>query len=144
MQDNASNVIPARAEFSAQQAELAGRVARNTPAPGLNETCVPGLALIRADAPSEPLPSVYHPSLCLVVQGRPRALLGAQVFVYDPLNYPVVSMPLPITGQTLEAPAQPPSLCLRIDIPPGVAADLFAPLPAVVLHPDPATPALSP
>src|SRR3546814_16288148 len=45
MQDNASNVIPARSEFSAQQAELAGRVARNTPAPGLNETCVPGLAL---------------------------------------------------------------------------------------------------
>src|SRR3546814_2791075 len=76
MQDNASNVIPARAEFSAQQAELAGRVARNTPAPGLNDTCVPGLALIRADAPSEPLPSVYHPSLCVVVQGRKRALLG--------------------------------------------------------------------
>src|SRR3546814_6242504 len=106
MQDNASNVIPARAEFSAQQAELAGRVARNTPAPGLNETCVPGLALIRADAPSEPLPSVYHPSLCVVVQGRKRALLGDGVFVYDPLNYLVVSMTLPITGQIIEATAQ--------------------------------------
>src|SRR3546814_3666314 len=94
MQDNASNVIPARAEFSAQQAELAGRVARNTPAPGLNDTCVPGLALIRADAPSEPLPSAYHPSLCVVVQGRKRALLGDEVFVYDPLNYLVVSMTL--------------------------------------------------
>src|SRR3546814_878788 len=123
MQDNASNVIPARAEFSAQQAELAGRVARNTPAPGLNETCVPGLALIRADAPSEPLPSVYHPSLCVVVQGRKRALLGDGVFVYDPLNYLVVSMTLPITGQIIEATAQQPYLCLRIDIDPGVVAE---------------------
>src|SRR3546814_16303403 len=109
MQDNASNVIPARAEFSAQQAELAGRVARNTPAPGLNETCVPGLALIRADAPSEPLPSVYHPSLCVVVQGRNRALPGAGVFASDPPTYLVVPMPFPITAQLPHAPASHPT-----------------------------------
>src|SRR3546814_15803074 len=108
MQDNASNVIPARAEFSAQQAELAGRVARNTPAPGHNDTCVPGLALIRADAPSEPLPSVYPPSLCVVVQGRHRALLGDEVFVYDPLYYLAVPQPLPITGPIIEATAPQP------------------------------------
>src|SRR3546814_12009425 len=93
MQDNASNVIPARAEFSAQQAELAGRVARNTPAPGLNDPCVPGLALIRADAPSDPLPPVYHPSLCVVVQGPKRALRGDAVFVSSPLTYLLVAMP---------------------------------------------------
>src|SRR3546814_15502250 len=133
MQDNASNVIPARAEFSAQQAELAGRVARNTPAPGLNDTCVPGLALIRADAPSEPLPSVYHPSLCVVVQGRKRALLGDEVFVYDPLNDPVVSMTLLIPGQNIVAPAQQPYLSLRLDIDPGVFADLLSHLPAAAL-----------
>src|SRR3546814_20918873 len=90
MQDNASNVIPARAEFSAQQAELAGRVARNTPAPGLNETCVPGLALIRADAPSETLPSVYHPSLSVVVQGPTPAPLGGRAVVYTHRHYTVV------------------------------------------------------
>lgn len=142
MQDNASNVIPARAEFSAQQAELAGRVARNTPTPGLNDTCVPGLALIRADAPSEPLPSVYHPSLCVVVQGRKRALLGDEVFVYDPLNYLVVSMTLPITGQIIEATPQHPYLCLRIDIDPGVVAELLAQLPAAEPAPEPASRAL--
>src|SRR5687768_16531603 len=80
MHDKASNVIPARGDFSAQQGELADRVARNTPAPGLNDTRVPGLSLIRATAPSQPLPSVYHPSLCIVVQGRKRALLGDEVF----------------------------------------------------------------
>src|SRR3546814_12452417 len=105
MQDNASNVIPARAEFSAQQAELAGRVARNTPAPGLNETCVPGLALSRADTPPEPLTSVYHPRLCVVVQGRKRAMLGAGVFVSDPLHYLHSSMTFPIPGTIIATTA---------------------------------------
>jgi AraC-like DNA-binding protein len=142
MQDNASNVIPARAELSARQAELADRIARNTPAPGVTRSRVPGLALIRADAPSEPLLSVYHPSLCVVVQGRKRALLGDEVFVYDPLNYLVVSMTLPITGQIIEATPRHPYLCLRIDIDPGVVAELVALLPAAGPATGPATRAL--
>jgi AraC-like DNA-binding protein len=129
MNDKVSNVIPARAEFSAQQAELADRVARNTPREGLNETCVPGLALLRATAPSQPLPSVYHPSLCVVVQGRKRALLGEEVFIYDPLNYLVVSMTLPVTGQIIDASPQQPYLCLRIDIDPAQVVQLLAQLP---------------
>lgn len=125
----ASNVIAARAELSAQQAELADRVARNTRGDGLNETPVPGLALIRASAPSQPLPSVYHPSLCVVVQGRKRALLGDEVFVYDPLHYLVVSMTLPVTGQIIDATPQQPYLCLRVDIDPRLVTELLAQLP---------------
>jgi AraC-like DNA-binding protein len=129
MSNSVSNVIPARTELSAQQAELADRVARNTPADGLNGTHVPGLALIRATAPSQPLPSVYHPSLCVVVQGRKRALLGEEVFVYDPLHYLVVSMTLPITGQIIDATPQQPYLCLRVDIDPRLVTELLAQLP---------------
>lgn len=125
----ASNVIAARAELSAQQAELADRVARNTRCEGLNETPVPGLALIRASEPSQPLPSVYHPSLCVVVQGRKRALLGDEVFVYDPLHYLVVSMTLPVTGQIIDASPQQPYLCLRVDIDPHLVTELLAQLP---------------
>jgi AraC-like DNA-binding protein len=129
MKDNASNVVAARPEFSAQQAELADRVARNAPAPGPSRTVVPGLALIRADAPSEPLPTVYHPSLCVVVQGRKRALLGDEAYVYDPLHYLVVSMTLPMTGQIIEATPARPYLCLRIDIDPRLVAELSTQLP---------------
>lgn len=117
MNDKASNVIAARPELSAQQAELADRVARNTRQEGLNPTVVPGLSLIRATAASQPLPSVYHPSLCVVVQGRKRALLGDEVYVYDPLHYLVVSMTLPVTGQILDAtPAQPYCACASTSI----------------------------
>src|SRR3546814_13913198 len=51
-------------------------------------------------------------------------------------------MTLPITGQIIEATAQQPYLCLRIDIDPGVVADLLAQLPAAVLPPEPASRAL--
>ena len=129
MNDKASNVIAARPDLSAQQAELADRVARNTAADGLSDTCVPGLSLIRATAPSQPLPSVYHPSLCVVVQGRKRALLGDEVFVYDPLHYLVVSMTLPVTGQIIDATPQQPYLCLRIDIDPHLVTEQLAQLP---------------
>jgi hypothetical protein len=128
MNDAVSTVIPARADLSAQQAELADRVARNTPQPGLNETRVPGLALIRANEPSQPLPSVYHPCLCVVVQGRKRALLGDEVYVYDPLHYLVVSMTLPVTGQIIDATRAQPYLCLRIEIDPRLIAELLAQL----------------
>lgn len=128
MNDKPSNVIAARPELSAQQAELADRVARNTRQEGLNDTSVPGLSLIRATAPSQPLPSVYHPSLCVVVQGRKRALLGDEVYVYDPLHYLVVSMTLPVTGQILDATPAQPYLCLRVDIDPLLVNELLTQL----------------
>ena len=116
MNANASNVIAAPHGMEAQQAELADRIARNIPGDGLHDSAVPGLGLIRASEPSQPLPSVYHPSLCVVVQGSKRALLGEEVFHYDALNYLVVSMSLPITGQIHEATPQAPYQCLRLDI----------------------------
>ncbi len=133
-----SNVIAARPELSAQQAELADRVARNAHAEGLNATAIPGLSLMRASAPSQPLPAVYHPCLCVVVQGRKRALLGAEAYVYDPLHYLVVSMTLPLTGQILDATPAHPYLCLRIDIEPHLVGELLAQLPPA---PTPAAPA---
>lgn len=133
MKDNASNVVAARPELSAQQAELADRVARNAPVSGLSGTRVPGLTLIRADAPSQPLPTVYHPCLCVVVQGRKRALLGHETYVYDPLHYLVVSMTLPMTGQIIEATPARPYLCLRIDIDPRLVVELSTQLPSTQL-----------
>lgn len=126
MNDKASNVVSARPGLEAQQAELADRIARYVPGDGLHDTEIPGLALIRASEPSQPLPTVYHAGLCVVVQGRKRALLGDEVYAYDPLNYLVVSMTLPMTGQIVEASPEVPYLCLRIDIDPALIGELLA------------------
>jgi AraC-like DNA-binding protein len=62
------------------------------------------------------MPSVYQPSLAFVVQGRKRALLNDEVFLYDALNYLVVSVTLPAVGQVLEASPERPYLCLRLKL----------------------------
>ncbi len=72
--------------------------------------------MIRANSPSMPTPSVYEPSLCIVVQGRKRAVLGEDVYYYDALNYLTVSVTLPAIGHILEATPEKPYLCLRLEL----------------------------
>lgn len=99
-----------------QQAELAALVTRLTPEEGLHESAIRGLTVIRANSPSIPTPALYDPSLCIVVQGRKRAMLGDEVYYYDALNYLTVSVTLPAIGHVLEATEQRPYLCLRLEL----------------------------
>lgn len=99
-----------------QQAELAALVTRLTPHEGLYQSAIPSLTVIRSDSPTMPTPSVYEPSLCIVVQGRKRALLGDDVYYYDALNYLTVSVTLPAIGHVLEATPERPYLCLRLEL----------------------------
>lgn len=124
MSARASNVIATRIGLDAQQAELADRIARITPGDGVHRCGVPGVAMIRFSSPSQPLPAVYEPSLCVVVQGRKQAQLADETYTYDPLHYLVVSMTLPVLGQVIEATPERPYLCLRIDMNPGLCNEL--------------------
>lgn len=103
-------------DLASLQQELATRVSQFARGDGVHETHIPGVAAIRASEPSQPLSSVYEPGLCIVVQGRKHARLCNETYVYDPLNYLVVSVTLPIVGQIIEASAERPYLCLRIDV----------------------------
>jgi AraC-like DNA-binding protein len=98
------------------QRELTVRVGALTPIDGMHDTRIDGLAMMRASEPSQPLPSVYEPCLCVVVQGRKQAQLKDETYVYDPLNYLVVSVTLPVIAQIVEASTERPYLCLRINI----------------------------
>ncbi|HEY6943374.1 AraC family transcriptional regulator [Dokdonella sp.] len=128
MNDKPSSVVEALSGIEAQQAELAHRIARNAGGDGVRDTAIAGLSLIRASSPSQPIPCVYHPSLCVVVQGRKRALLGDEIYVYDPLNYLVVSMSIPLVSQIIEATPAQPYLCLRIDVEPKLVNELLVQL----------------
>ena len=99
-----------------RQQELSARVARLAPFDGTHQSALPWLALIRASAPTVCMPTVYQPCLAIVVQGRKRAVLNGEVFHYDALNYLVVSVTLPAMGQVLEASAERPYLCLRLNL----------------------------
>ncbi len=114
----------------ARQAELAARAQSLTKSEGFNATIVPSVGLYRASSTTSSFPAVYEPGLCVVLQGRKCASLGRELYIYDPLNYLVVSVTLPIASQILEATPERPYLCLRISIDITTIAELLAQLPA--------------
>lgn len=107
------------------QSHLAARLLRYAPTHGLHTTPIAGVTVARSNSPSRPLPAVYEPSLCIVVQGRKRAIVGKDVYVYDPLNYLVVSVTLPARSHIVQASPDEPYLCLRIGMDVAVIGELL-------------------
>lgn len=132
MPDNDSSVIRGERLGDARQVELADRIARLVPEEGVHPTAYGPLSLIRSNEPRPCLPAVYEPSLCVVVQGYKRAVVGEEVFNYDPLNYLVVSVTLPVVGQIVEATPDRPYLCLRLDVDPREVGRLMLEMDAGV------------
>jgi AraC-like DNA-binding protein len=109
---------------------------RHAPADGLHGCAVPGLQLIRASAPAQPLPALYEPGLVLVLQGRKQATLGTEVLHYDPLHCLLVAMTLLPVGQVTEATPERPYLCLRLLCSPQMLADLLIEVGPGTSNPD--------
>ena len=107
-------------------AELADRIARSTSDDGIHPTAFAPLSLVRISAPTECMPAVYEPRLAIVAQGSKVATLAGQTYHYNPLNYLVVSVTLPVFGQVVEATPEEPYLCFRLDIDPQEVASLLA------------------
>jgi AraC-like DNA-binding protein len=127
---------PTPHDFSEQRSELAELATQAAPADGVHRSTIPSLTVVRASAPSQPLSSLYEPSLCIVVQGRKRAILADEVYAYDPLNYLVVSVTLPVKGQIIEATPECPYLCMRIGLDMKLIGELLLQLgPTAVASP---------
>jgi AraC-like DNA-binding protein len=91
----------------------------------MHATAIPRLFLMRASQPSESLPTVYEPAVCIVGQGRKQVMLADEVYFYDPEQYLVVAVDLPVSGQVIEATPAEPYLCLRLDLDPGQLSALM-------------------
>lgn len=113
-------------ELAARQLELASLIKRKTPSEGMHDTLIEGLSLAYTAAPSLPMPTLYRPCLCIIAQGRKEIRLGAEQYFYDPLNYLVASVTLPVTGQVVEATPEVPYLSLKLDIDPAMISSLLA------------------
>lgn len=105
--------------------QLANIIARHVPRAGLFGTAVPHVSLIRADEPSTPTPAVYEASLCLIAQGSKRVSIGERSVIYDAAHYLIVSVDLPLVGDVIDASAERPYLCCKIDLDPAMLADLM-------------------
>lgn len=86
-------------------------------APAL-ETGVPGLTLYRVTEQSAPFSSIYEPSVSLIIRGRKRVVVGAEVLDYDASNFLLTAIDLPTTVQILDASDAEPyyAALLRLDL----------------------------
>ncbi|MFB9948180.1 AraC family transcriptional regulator N-terminal domain-containing protein [Rhizobium puerariae] len=91
-------------------------LSRHATQDGTHRCLLPRVKLIRSSTPTMPMPVIYEPTLCLVAQGRKRAALGTTAFIYDPSNYLIASVDLPVMGSVIEATVDRPYLCLQIDL----------------------------
>lgn len=101
-------------KLCSQQRRLASLVEKFTYRDGFQSTDIPSLDLIRASNISEPLHSIYIPSICVIVQGAKTVILGKESYRYDASSYLVASVNLPIIGKIIEATPDQPYLCVRL------------------------------
>ncbi|MBV1911857.1 MAG: AraC family transcriptional regulator [Kangiellaceae bacterium] len=77
----------------------------------------PNITLIRSDGVTrERIPVIYDPCIYFVIQGSKSALLAGEDFIYDAMNYLVLSVPLPLECMILEATEDKPYLAIKINI----------------------------
>jgi hypothetical protein len=93
--------------------ELIERIGQTVSEDGAKEV-FPGFFLARSSRPSESLHTIYQPAFCFIAQGRKRALLGEEVFRYDPGHYLLFTVDLPLIFQIEKATPEEPYLGLRM------------------------------
>jgi AraC-like DNA-binding protein len=112
--------------LNASRSVLSERIVRWTGEAGpVLETAIPGLSLMRYEAPTEPMSYMYEPCVCLVAQGAKRVLLGDEEYVYDANHYLITSMGLPVVANVTEASKEAPLLGLVMKLDLNVVAQLL-------------------
>ena len=107
------------------RAELVERLARAMPADGIFQP-LQGLRLSRASAPTGAVYSVSQPSFCIIAQGNKDVLLGDKRYSYDPYNYLLATVELPVVSRVLQASQEQPYLGFRLNIDPVLVASVMA------------------
>lgn len=76
-----------------------------------------------------PIPSMYEPMLCFVLQGAKRVTIGAQTLEYRGGSFVIASLDLPAMGQVIEASPEKPYLGFALALDPASIAALLLDLP---------------
>ncbi|GAB6126200.1 AraC family transcriptional regulator [Humidesulfovibrio idahonensis] len=112
-------------DLGAARQELLRTIVKHAKKGDFSMTAIPGLGLSHREAPTEQTGYIHEPSLCLVVQGAKRLLLGEEVFSYDADHYLIVSVDLPVVGQILDASPEKPFLAMVLKLDPRMISQLL-------------------
>ncbi len=86
---------------------------------------LPGLSILRRDAPSRLEGSVYEPVMCLILQGSKVTSIGDQTVTLTPGDVLLVSHDLPVVSQILQASRTEPYLAVILSLNLGVMRGLY-------------------
>ena len=103
-------------EIRVSRKALAERIDAWTLANKGPETVIPALLLRRWETPTMPTSYMHEPSVCLIVQGAKRVLLGEEAYAYDAHHYLITSVDLPVVAQITEASKEVPYLGITLKL----------------------------
>lgn len=96
----------------------------------VGSTAIPRLAVHRMDQPTELVPLIYEPSICLILQGEKRTIIGDQILEYSAGSCLVIAAELSALGQITRASAQEPFLALALSIDATLLSEVMRSTPA--------------
>lgn len=85
----------------------------------------PGFFRARSSKPSHSIHSIYQPAFCFIAQGSKRALLGSEVFSYDPGSYLLYTVDLPLVFHVDHATPAEPYFGFRLNLDPTLVAEVL-------------------
>lgn len=112
-------------DISVARSALAQQIAHLTEKQHRLESDIPGLLVVRYEAPTEPISAMYEPCICLVAQGAKRVMLGEEEYVYDANHYLITSVGLPVVANVATASKDVPLLGLVLKLDLGVVSQLL-------------------
>lgn len=109
-------IEPINSERELLRQQMLLPVLETLPSTGLSDTPIPGLRLFRSDAPTSATPTLYEPTICLLLQGSKQLLLGDELLQYNALQYLLVPVLLPVSGKIIKANMAEPYLGLALNL----------------------------
>ncbi|MCB0047780.1 MAG: AraC family transcriptional regulator [Caldilineaceae bacterium] len=110
--------------MQASRQELQTLIAHHQPQDGVYEA-LPGLYLNRSSRPTELRHSMCDPAFCVIVQGSKEMLQSDNRYRYDPENYLLTTIDLPVASRVVEASQEKPYLSLRLNLTPALVSDVM-------------------
>lgn len=98
-------------------------IGRLLPKPGSVKDIFKGVELFRIEEKMERSPFYYEQSILFVFQGQKRIYLGNEVYVYDPLHYVALSVPIPVECDAIGSKKEP-LLGMKIYLEPAMVSDI--------------------
>lgn len=98
------------------KSSLAQSIDMNCHADGVTETNIAGLNLYKSGSSIERQPVMYLPTICIVAQGQKQMYYGDYSCQYDPDNYLINSVAMPVEAEVQDASETAPYLGLSLKI----------------------------